>query len=61
MYTRKKFGDTWFMLLREVSTKKDANEIKGNLKLGDPRIKVRIVKQKRNFKNVYCVYAHGEF
>jgi hypothetical protein len=56
----RKFGDTEYRLVNEVFLKREAEEIKKNMKMSDPRIKVRIVKRKWDLRSVYSIYAYGE-
>jgi hypothetical protein len=57
---RMKFGDVSFHLVNEVFTKREAEKIKNQMKMSDPRLKVRIVKRKWDLRNVYSIYAYGE-
>ena len=52
----KKVGHHQFMLVNQVSTKSDAEKIKRQMKEGDNRVQIRIVKRHK----IYCIYAYGE-
>lgn len=56
----RRFGDTDYRLMEESFSKQALEKIKKNMKMADPKVKVRIVRRQWDLRGLYSLYAYGE-